>query len=94
MLRRASWIGAALLAATGLVGCESKLLSPTECETLALNVARVQARQLKNPEIRSFVEQLTDKCLTVPFDREMGECTRATGNLEYCLRGLGRRLHE
>jgi|GEM_PF-2193016 len=75
------------------LGCRRNLLGPQECEYLAERLAGVTAPyQLRNPRIRSEVEERTLRCLVRPYDRRFLRCLETQGRLDRCEDELGQRL--
>ena len=83
------------LLAIQLNGCSRKLPSPTECEAVSLAMAGVRSTsQLRDPVLRGVVQELTHRCLTTPFDRQMLGCIESLGSFDVCQRDLLRRHPE
>lgn len=73
-----------LLAAPNL-GCQRKAPGPDECVAFAYRaLGVVTAEQLRHPELRARIEELTTRCLTTPFDREFLQCVEGTGRTRAC----------
>ncbi len=39
---------------------------------------------LRSPDVKSAVDQLTNRCLTTPFDRQLLECVDELGEVSRC----------
>ncbi|HYO97549.1 MAG TPA: hypothetical protein VER33_23720 [Polyangiaceae bacterium] len=66
-------------------GCERKAPGPTECRLLAYRLVGVSERELLQvPEVRRRVDEVTMKCLTTPFDRELVRCVERRGQARAC----------
>ena len=80
--------GALVLACCALgvtTGCERKAPGPTECRLLAYRLVGVSERELLQlPEVRRRVDEVTMKCLTTPFDRELVRCVQTRGQTRAC----------
>ena len=69
------------------IGCSSKLPGPAECERVALRASGIRTLdQLRFPHVRVAVENLTNECLTTPFDRETVRCMEEVGAFQICIR--------
>lgn len=67
------------------LACQRKAPGPEECRAFAYHaMGVVRAEQLRRPEVRESVDDLTMRCLTTPFDRELLQCVQLTGRLRSC----------
>lgn len=65
--------------------CSRKAPGPHECYHFALRVMGVQSpRELSSPRVKSTVDQLTNRCLTTPFDRQLLSCVEQVGDVQRC----------
>jgi hypothetical protein len=72
------------LAASGL-GCQRKAPGPDECVAFAQRaVGVVHPAQLRQPAVRERIDDLTTRCLTTPFDRELLQCVELTQRTRAC----------
>jgi len=72
------------LAVLGL-GCQRKAPGPDECMAFAYRaVGVVHAAQLRQAAVRQRVDDLTTRCLTTPFDRELLQCVELTQRTRAC----------
>lgn len=79
------------LASFGL-GCQRKAPGPEECRAYAYRAVGVtRTEQLRRAEVRESVDDLTVKCLTTPYDRELLQCVEATGRVHACTRAFSAR---
>lgn len=76
-------VAALLTLVTG--GCSRKAPGPQDCYRFALSVVGVtDQRMLRSPPVRAAVDQLTNRCLTTPFDRQLISCVNRFGNVRQC----------
>lgn len=79
---RAHWYA---LVALLTLACQRKAPGPEECRAFAYRAVGVtRAEQLRRPDVRDSVNELTQNCLTTPFDRELLQCVQLTGRLRAC----------
>jgi hypothetical protein len=72
------------LALLGL-GCQRKAPGPDECLAFAYQaIGVVRPEQLRRVEVRERINELTTRCLTTPFDRELLQCVQLTGRARAC----------
>lgn len=75
----------AALLALSAAACQRKAPGPEECREFAYQAVGVtRAEQLRRPDVRESVDDLTMRCLTTPFDRELLQCVQMTGRLRAC----------
>jgi len=41
-------------------------------------------RMLRSPRVKATVDQLTNRCLTTPFDRQLLTCVNQLGEVQRC----------
>ncbi len=78
---------AALLLALLLLptACSRKAPGPDDCRRFALQVVGVTNPQmLRSPRVEAAVDQLTNRCLTTPFDRQLLACVSRVGDVQRC----------
>ena len=83
--RVGSALSAACLLAACLLGCERKAPGPVECSQFAesfVGVARNDERA--SLAAQSAIDEVTQLCLTVPYDRTLIACAQATGRARAC----------
>jgi len=70
------WRAAAIAAAlVGGSGCARKAPGPLECERFSHRLFGIRdGRQLAVPVLRDRVNQITVRCITTPYDRELLDC--------------------
>lgn len=69
-----------------LVGCSRKAPGPEACHAFALQAYGIADRsQLREPRVKAVVDDLTTKCLTTPFDRQLLSCVDRGGDVQRCL---------
>jgi hypothetical protein len=76
-----------LLATTlALSACQRKAPGPVECHEFALRAAGVRSESIArvDPRLRRMVEDITVRCLTTPFDRQLLTCARDPADLRPC----------
>ncbi len=80
------WRAALTFAILGsLSACEREAPGPEECVQFAYRVTGVtHPDQLAIPGVRERVDDLTRRCLTTPFDRELLRCIEVTGRVRAC----------
>nr|PZN27390.1 MAG: hypothetical protein DIU78_05230 [Pseudomonadota bacterium] len=80
------WRAPLTLAILGsLCACERKAPGPKECLQFANRVTGVtHPAQLEIPAVREQVDDLTRRCLTTPYDRELLRCFEVTGRFHAC----------
>jgi hypothetical protein len=67
------------------LACQRKAPGPDECRAFAYRAVGVtRAEQLRRADVRESVNELTQSCLTTPFDRELLQCVQLTGRLRSC----------
>lgn len=67
------------------LSCQRKAPGPDECVAFAYHaLGVVTPAQLRHPELRTRIDDLTTRCLTTPFDRELLQCVEATGRTRAC----------
>lgn len=65
--------------------CSRKAPGPHECYRFALQVVGVRdVRELRSPRIKATVDQITNRCLTTPFDRQLLSCVNRLGDVQGC----------
>lgn len=88
---RTLWAAVALAA---LVSCRREAPGPAECHEFALRTVGVPAaadpRRLE-PRVLAAVEELTVRCLTTPYDRELLACAAGPVELRACFAAFQRR---
>jgi hypothetical protein len=72
-------------AGLGLLGCDRKAPGPTECTEFAeaflgysRNDERITLRE------QAEIDEVTQLCLTVPYDRDLIACSRSTHRARAC----------
>lgn len=78
---------AALLVALLLLpaACTRKAPGPEACYHFALQVVGVtDLRMLRSPRVKATVDQLTNRCLTTPYDRQLLACVNQVGDVQRC----------
>lgn len=74
-----------IFAALGL-GCQRKAPGPDECVAFAYRaVGVVHSAQLRQAAVRERIDDLTTRCLTTPFDRELLKCVELSERPRACL---------
>ena len=69
-----------------IAGCARKAPGPAECNAFAERAAGIPPNTAPaevEPRLRAAVEELTVRCLTTPYDRELLRCAE-TGPLRAC----------
>jgi hypothetical protein len=85
-----SWPRRRALHATALLllaaSCARKAPGPSECHAFSLRAAGVsRSEQLRlEPRVGAVVQDLTVRCLTTPFDRELLACVERGSELRAC----------
>ncbi len=72
-----------------LLGCARKAPGPTECHGFALRVAGVPSASREQelaltPLVRKAIEEVTVRCLTTPYDRELLACVEGGRDVRGC----------
>jgi len=76
-------------------GCERKAPGPEECSAFAQRYYLVTDDEpLAARALQQEVNELTLKCLTIPFNRTVITCTARTGQARACLSRFGPRRRE
>jgi hypothetical protein len=72
--------------ALAFASCQRKAPGPSECHEFALRATGVRSGALvrADPRLRLVVEELTLRCLTTPYDRELVACAQGPGDLRGC----------
>ena len=79
------------------VACQRKAPGPEECHDLAVRWvnsvrfgggAGLRGRRIRLAPDDDAVLERTTKCLTTPYDRELVECVRASGEILQCYRAF------
>ena len=73
-----------------LSGCARKAPGPAECNEFAMRAAGIPpstAPAQVDPRLRAAVEELTVRCLTTPYDRELLRCAESSP-LRACFSGF------
>jgi len=72
--------------AVALAGCQRKAPGPRECHEFALRATGVSSEALvrADPRLRLVVDELTLRCLTTPYDRELLACAGGPADLRAC----------
>jgi hypothetical protein len=71
--------------------CERKAPGPDECIAFAVQAVGGGQALLRRAELRDQVDELTQRCLTTPYDRRLLSCMQTTGNLRACVAQFERR---
>jgi len=75
-------LGAALIA---VAGCARKAPGPDECRGMALGAVGMTEEQLRRfPELQQAAAELTNDCLTMPFDRKLIDCVSSGRDYRVC----------
>jgi hypothetical protein len=77
---------ALIVACLASAACQRKAPGPVECHEFALRAAGVRSDAIEriDPRLRRVVEDITVRCLTTPFDRELLTCARDPADLRPC----------
>ena len=70
--------------------CERKAPGPEECIAFAVQAVGGNA-MAQRAGLQPRVDELTQRCLTTPFDRVLLRCMQMTGNLRGCVAQCERR---
>jgi hypothetical protein len=80
------------------LGCARKAPGPMECHELALRVAGLPVplapQQRIDPRIQRALEEVTLRCLTTPYDRELLACVRSGLETRGCFAAFQQRHPE
>jgi hypothetical protein len=73
-----------------LVGCARRLPGPAECRALALATVGVEqdtpaSALSRDPRRAAQAEEITQRCLTTPWDYELLNCLAGGGRSRICL---------
>ena len=83
-------LGAALLA---MPACQRKAPGPQECRRFALQVHGIaEDAPALPPPVKAVVDEVTVKCLTTPFDRELLRCVDEGRGPKRCVSEYSRRM--
>jgi hypothetical protein len=76
----------ALAIALFVPSCRRQAPGPAECHAFALRAAGIRSEAIAeaDPRLRQVVEEMTVRCLTTPFDRELLACARDPSVLRPC----------
>jgi hypothetical protein len=78
-----------------LIGCESQLPGPIECEVMAYNVLGREPREAEHsPKLKRVADRLIQGCLTIPFDRTALACAQSGHPFLGCAEALTQRSPE
>jgi hypothetical protein len=84
------WLGVICIAWHALA-CERKAPGPQECRRFAFETLGVRSTERLSERGHAELDDLTRRCLTTPFDRELLRCVEQTQRLNTCLREFQRR---
>jgi hypothetical protein len=74
------------------LSCERRAPGPDECQAFARQALGIPAQvQQLPPRYQSAVNELTVRCITTPFDRELLGCVDAGRSAQRCLLEYERR---
>ena len=73
-----------------LAGCARQLPGPAECRAFALATVGVEQETkasslAREPRLAAQAEQVTQRCLTTPWDYKLLNCLSAGGSSRVCL---------
>ena len=94
--RRGFGTGWALVAVALLAGlaCQRKAPGPQECHRFALQVHGIDEDAVAlPPPVKAVIDDVTVKCLTTPFDRELLRCVDEGRGTQRCVAEYNRRVH-
>ena len=90
--RGLGWLGLGL-ALLSTPACHRKAPGPEACHRFALKVHGIpEDATLLPPRVKAVVDEVTVKCLTTPFDRELIRCVDEGRGAERCLSEYQQRL--
>ena len=79
-------------AALWLLGCERKAPGPQECHDFALQALGIpEGVKRLPPHFKAAVDELTVRCITTPYDRQLLRCVEEGRGSRRCLSEFGRR---
>jgi hypothetical protein len=85
------------LVAVGLLAvpaCQRKAPGPQECHRFALQVHGIDEDAVAlPPPVKAVIDEVTIKCLTTPFDRELLRCVDEGRGAQRCVAEYNRRVH-
>ncbi|HKY34331.1 MAG TPA: hypothetical protein VJN18_00195 [Polyangiaceae bacterium] len=89
-------VGCFLLALLTLASCQRKLPGPQECRAFALASLGLRAETpatllARDPRLTARAEELTQICLTKPWDYQLLGCLQHGGGQQRCLMGFEQR---
>jgi hypothetical protein len=85
------WARACFSLALLASACERKAPGPDECVAFAVRAVGGGEVLMERPELRARIDDLTQRCLTTPFDRKLLSCVQLTGNARACVAQFERR---
>ena len=75
--------------------CQRKAPGPSECREFARKALGIRNQGVLNdPRVRARYDQLTDACLTTPYDRQLVRCVAELGPNQQCFVAFQKRQEE